>query len=78
MSATMKANILMKVLKKFDADAEVKINKIPNRDGGYHWTFSGVLDGSEKRFKLTRYPNRYVLKTVITQDIEEIYKIEGK
>lgn len=50
MSLTMPTEAIIKVLKKFDKDSEVKINKTPrgtyrNQKSGYYWSFSGKING---------------------------------
>lgn len=78
MSSSMPNTVLMKVLRKFDKDSEVKINKTPRGTyrvpkDGYYWSFSGLIEGVESKLKLDRRADgKYVLVRTTTQVVEEI------
>ncbi len=82
MSTSMPANVIIKVLKKFDKDADVRIGKSANGYGSgieYTWNFRGQVDGHETLLKLQKsHSGRFTLKRIETQIVEEIVQREKK
>lgn len=82
MSTSMPANVLIKVLKKFDKDAEVRIGKSASGYGSgidYTWNLRGQVDGHETLLKLQKsHSGRFTLRRIETQIVEEIVQREKK
>ena len=72
----MKASVVIKVLQKFDEGSNVNISKTPvsYSSSEYHWTFSGIRKGLAIKFRLTKEPGKYVIKSTTIQEIVEEIK----